>query len=196
MRFTEQAIKQVGREASSRPYEYRQILLDSSRTKVASTKSYDIFLSHSSDDEELVIGLSKMLRDQGFSVYVDWIEDPEVDRSQVNGENADMLRERMHRSGALVVAYSTSAAVSPWVTWELAYFDGLKKPVGVLPIEAATANYAASGYPGKEFLQLYPQIGSGYLPGHSGHIYLVEHPDTMKKVALGDWQRGSRVLFG
>ena len=42
------------------------------------TKIYDIFLSHSSSDAEIVAGLKLEIEDLGFSVYVDWIEGPIV----------------------------------------------------------------------------------------------------------------------
>src|SRR5690348_17193476 len=52
--------------------------------KSPSAKTYDIFLSHSSKDAELVEGLKLELEDKKFSVYVDWIEDPQLDRNTVN----------------------------------------------------------------------------------------------------------------
>ena len=37
-----------------------------------SVKTYDIFLSHSSNDNELIAGLKLLLQDMGYSIYVDW----------------------------------------------------------------------------------------------------------------------------
>ena len=60
-----------------------------------STKKYDVFLSHSSKDASLILGVKYELEEKGFSVYVDWIDDSEIDRSKVTAENAAMLRDRM-----------------------------------------------------------------------------------------------------
>ncbi|HXF10644.1 MAG TPA: hypothetical protein VN625_07670, partial [Desulfuromonadaceae bacterium] len=39
---------------------------------------YDIFLSHALEDAILIRGLHDELIAVGYSVYVDWIEDPEL----------------------------------------------------------------------------------------------------------------------
>src|SRR5450759_5060060 len=59
------------------------------------TKTFDIFLSHSSKDAELVEGLKLELEDKGFSVYVDWIEDSQLDRNKVTKDTALLLKSRM-----------------------------------------------------------------------------------------------------
>src|SRR5947209_3205334 len=61
------------------------------RTFSAVPKSYDIFLSHSTNDAELVTGMKLTLEDLGYTVYVDWIEDPNLDRSNVTKETALLL---------------------------------------------------------------------------------------------------------
>ena len=59
-----------------------------------STKTYDIFLSHSSKDDELIAGLKLILEDLGYSVYVDW-NDNQLNPDNVTLETAKVLRERM-----------------------------------------------------------------------------------------------------
>lgn len=44
-------------------------------------REYDIFLSHSSLDKKLVLTLVDLFNEAGYSVYVDWIEDTQLDRS-------------------------------------------------------------------------------------------------------------------
>lgn len=53
--------------------------------KGACSQRFDIFLSHSIRDSELVLGVKVVLEDAGKSVYIDWIEDPALDRAQVSG---------------------------------------------------------------------------------------------------------------
>lgn len=116
-----------------------------------SSKMYDIFLSHSSKDKELIAGLKYLLNDMGYSVYVDW-NDEKLDPNNVTPETAAVLRERMKQCKSLIYAFSENASNSKWMPWELGYFDALKKSrVAVLPI-SQTAKYS---YKGSEFVGLY-----------------------------------------
>jgi hypothetical protein len=120
------------------------------------TKVYDIFLSHSTNDAEEVLGLKLTLEDLGYSVYVDWIEDPQLDRSNVTKATADKLRERMKSCKSLFYAYSVNATNSKWMPWELGYFDALKDKAAVLPIRAVADSNDT--YTGSEYLGLYYYI--------------------------------------
>lgn len=124
-----------------------------------SIKLYDIFLSHSSKDKELIAGLKLLLNDMGYSVYVDW-NDEKLDPSNVTPETAALLRERMKQCKSLIYAFSDNASNSKWMPWELGYFDALKKSrVAVLPI-SQSPQYS---YKGSEFVGLYyvVQIAKG-----------------------------------
>ncbi|MBQ3844830.1 MAG: toll/interleukin-1 receptor domain-containing protein [Bacteroidales bacterium] len=124
-----------------------------------SSKLYDIFLSHSSKDEELIAGLKLLLNDMGYSVYVDW-NDEQLDPNHVTPETAAVLRERMKQCKSLIYAFSENASNSKWMPWELGYFDALKQSrVAVLPI----SKIAKYSYKGSEFVGLYyvVQIAKG-----------------------------------
>ena len=129
---------------------------ESAVTKALSTPrttDFDIFLSHSLEDAEIIAGVQAMLVEEGLSVYVDWMVDPMLDRSAVTVKTAQLLRKRMNHSRFLLFATSSTSPTSKWMPWELGYFDG-KHPhhVGVLPLvqqEDAT-------FRGQEYLGLYP----------------------------------------
>lgn len=125
--------------------------------KVASMqteKTYDIFLSHSYDNIELVLGTRVYLLEQGFSVYVDWIDDPQLDRAKVSVKTANILRNRMIMCKCLIFLATKESLDSKWTPWELGYMDGKKNKVAILP---ALADYNNS-YSGQEYLEIYPYI--------------------------------------
>lgn len=121
---------------------------------VASDTIFDVFLSHSKADEQLILGARSLLEDQGFSVYVDWVEDPHLDRSKVSVETAEILKQRMNQCGMLIYAHSVNSAASTWMPWELGYFDGKTGKVAILPIVAGYENE----YGANEYLGLYPYL--------------------------------------
>jgi hypothetical protein len=116
---------------------------------------FDIFLSHSFEDAEVIAGIKGLIEDQGLRVYVDWIDDPQADRSNVTAATADMLRQRMNHCQSLLYASSNAATNSKWMPWELGYFDG-KKPdhVAIVPI----VKWEGAPFLGQEYLGLYPHV--------------------------------------
>ena len=119
------------------------------------SKQYDIFLSHSIKDAELILGIKKICEDLGYSVYVDWIEDSQLDRSEVTKHTADILRKRMMSSKSLFYVTTGNAENSKWMPWECGYFDGLKGKVAIVPIKKYSYD---DEYIGQEYLGLYPYV--------------------------------------
>ena len=112
---------------------------------------FDIFLSHASADGDLILGVKSLLESFGFKVYVDWVDDPQLDRSKVSKESADLLRRRMRQSKSLVWAATEAASDSKWMPWELGYFDGFKpNQVAVLPL----VDNSSDTFRGQEYLNL------------------------------------------
>lgn len=136
------------------------VLLSEARTSQNSNqgalKTYDIFLSHSTNDAPKVIGLKLLLEDLSFSVYVDWIEDPQMNRSNVSKATAALLKARMQSCKSLFYAFSENSSGSKWMPWELGYFDGIKQRAAVLPI--ATGSQNITEFRGTEYLGLYHYI--------------------------------------
>lgn len=130
-------------------------LKESART---ASGTFDVFLSHSRLDADVILGLKRLLETKGLSVYVDWIDDPELDRGRVSAHTAARLRERMNTSRSLVYATSRSASRSRWMPWELGYFDGRKgsAQISICPIEPTIR--PAAGFVGEEYLGLYKTL--------------------------------------
>jgi hypothetical protein len=148
----------------------------------SSLKTYDIFLSHSSKDAELVQGLKLSLEDLNYTVYIDWIDDPQLDRSRVTKSTALVLQQRMRQSKSLIYAYTENGSMSKWMPWELGYFDGLKNLATVLPIvESSYSDY----YSGSEFLGIY-----NYVVINGNVLYV--HADKDRYVGYYRWITGSK----
>lgn len=190
--ITEQQIrerfKQARRQSKVRSFSASTVL-NEGRQITDSTKSFDIFLSHSSNDKEFVAGIKLFLQDFGFTVYVDW-NDPELDPNNVTPETADILRERMSHCKSLIYAYSDNAKNSRWMPWELGYFDGLKNSmVAVLPI---LSDFRKS-IQGSEYVGLYYVIDFAKINGAYQKSLLVN--DGTKYVKLSDWLKGDKPHY-
>ena len=115
---------------------------------------YDIFLSQTIRDAEIVLGVYDVLTSTGYVVFCDWINDSEADRSRVTPANAAFVRAVMGVSDTMLFLDTQGAAQSLWMCWELGWFDGGRGPVAVLPVLAEDERY----YRGREFLGLYPYV--------------------------------------
>lgn len=127
-----------------------------SARNVPVTTKFDIFLSHSFLDKVEVQGLYQELIDFGYSVYVDWIVDPHLDRTNVTKKSATLVRERMKNSKTLLLAISTNATMSKWIPWELGYVDGNTNKCAIIPVSKEST--PPKSFKGSEYLILYPFI--------------------------------------
>lgn len=137
--------------AASRGQTPELALLELSRRRLA---HYDIFLSQTIRDPEIVLGVYEILTSAGHTVFCDWIEQPGVERSQVTPANAAFIRRTMNISDTFLFLDTEGAAQSLWMCWELGWFDGHRGPVAILPVLDENAQY----YRGREFLGLYPYV--------------------------------------
>lgn len=151
--LTEDLVRRRARaRASAKGRTVEAALRSEARAEVA---RYDVFLSQTIHDREIVYGVYAILtEDLGLTVFCDWIEAPEADRTSVTPENARYVRDRMGRSDTLLFLDSPKADQSKWMCWEIGWFDGAKGKVGVLPV----VRNAGDPYRGREFLGLYPVV--------------------------------------
>lgn len=117
-------------------------------------RTYDIFLSHSSSDKEIVTGIYAILTSNNLEIFVDWIESPQSHRREVSGKNAEWIRKNMNNSKSMLVIDSENAEESKWICWEVGSFDGQNTgPIGILRLNSSSPKAS-----GREFLELYPEI--------------------------------------
>lgn len=139
-------------------YEYRCIN-EASERKFSSNlgKHFDIFICHTSKDYKEIMQLKAYFKiKENKEAYVDWIDDPELDRSDISEKTATRLQIRMQNSDKLYFVISKNSSVSKWMPWELGYFNGRKGKENILiyPIidneEEEVFNFI-----GQEYLKLY-----------------------------------------
>jgi hypothetical protein len=142
------------------------------KQETSSVQEYDVFLSHASEDAAIVLGIHEILTGRGLKVYVDWIDDAQLDRSKVTPATADLLRARMRSSKSMIFITTKNSSESKWMPWELGYFDGHRKAlVGILPV----MNSENDNFNGQEYLGLYPKVERLPLAtGEGKDLFIVE----------------------
>lgn len=160
-------------------------------TKKAVTSStveqFDIFLSHSFDDKDIVYGIWLLLEDMGYKVYVDWIQDRNLSRDKVTKETAEVLRVRMRNSKSLFFATSSNSSSSKWMPWELGFKDGHNKRAAILPIiQTDTQDYF-----GQKYLGIYPYITEDIAAGTDKRNRLWVRRSSTCYVIFESWLNGS-----
>ena len=148
---------------------------------------FDVFLSHSYLDREEVLGLYNELTEMGFYVYVDWIVDPELDRTNVTKASAELIRNRMKNSKSLLLAISTNAEMSKWMPWELGFVDGNTNRCAIIPVSKDNLNLYS--FNRVEYLKLYPYLDRE--TNRAGNMKLWINDDEASYVVFDSWLTGS-----
>ena len=159
-----------------------------STTGVLLAKKYDIFLSHRYLDYIHIIGLQKEITDLGLSVFVDWIVEPDLDRSEVSIRTADWLRSTMKRCQCLPYAFSTNSSESKWMAWELGYSDAYHGKVAIIPITDYDTHSNNYDYSGEEYLKLYPYVTIANDTTGTKRLWIHTSPKTY--ISLLGWLDG------
>ena len=150
------------------------------RTEILSIiRKYDIFLSHSYADKDLSLLLKKEIESieaNVYKVYLDWYDDPELDRANVTQETAEHLRKVMRDCKCLFYATSVNSKYSVWMPWECGYVDGLKGKVAICP---ASKTQTQNSYKGQEYLGLY-----SYIDIFNGRLFVTNPSGT---VVFSSW---------
>lgn len=181
MILTERRLRQAASEVKS---ELQHSLFSKRMLAYDSAIHYDLFISHSFKDKELVIGLYRLFSNANYNVYIDWIEDSTLDRTNVTPSTASIIKNRiMNSTGTSYIATSNSTS-SKWCPWELGVADGVKGKVCILPV-------MDDSFKGQEYLGLYPYIEYEKVKGKDEYQFWVyDQTDNRKYVILKDWLSG------
>jgi len=161
---------------------------DNVTAEFSESRGHNIFLCHSSLDSDTILGLTGYFASFQLTTYVDWIDDPQLNRSKVDRKTADLLRKRMQNSNCLLYASSDNSANSKWMPWECGYFDGIKSKVAICPISESTTQSQSNQYNGLEYLDLYPYLATNGLLKETLRI----HESPYKYVEFEEWLKGQK----
>jgi hypothetical protein len=173
-----------------------QKLQKSARTVLTESASaigrFDISLSHSIRDAEVVLGARSIIEGFGYSVYVDWLTDPQFRREYVSPDTAENLRWRMRQCDTLLYLATDASTQSRWMPWELGYFDGYTEGrVAILPV----AQDQKDRYRGLEYLGVYPYIDISSIQDKDA-LALWVNKGRKKYAHFDEWRKdGSRVIM-
>ncbi len=148
--------------------------------------SFDVFLSHTILDKDIVYGVLDLLSSHGHSVYVDWITDSYLDRSKVNKESAELIRARIKQCKSLLYLHSVNSPTSKWMPWECGYKDGENTRVAILPFAQASH----SSFQGTEYLSLYPYVTEEETTRGTKRLFTSESPSIY--CLFSNWLNGEK----
>ena len=136
----------------SRGYSYDSVIRES-LSKTSAITNYDVFLSHSHIDQELIFAFKNMLESADLTVYVDWLIESDRAGKSVTAANAQTIRTRMNQCSKMIYLHTKNASESKWCPWEVGFFDALKGDVTVALIDDNPQRTT-----GQEYLNLYPRF--------------------------------------
>lgn len=146
------------------------------------------FLSHSSKDEDLVVGAIRVLEGHGAKVYVDEI-DPEMP-PYTSDETAALLKTRIHQTSRFVLLASKNSKDSRWVPWELGVADG-DKGLSRIALFPASDSSSEKDWASWEYLGLYRRIAWGNMEGYKDPIWMVLDEKKNTATELSVWLKGA-----
>lgn len=167
-------------DLSSNSLNERIILSDNTRL-FERTKKYDLFVSHRYIDKEIVLKLVKLFNKANYSVYIDWIDDSQLNRDSITVNTADLLRQRINQSKGLAYIATSNSENSKWCPWELGIADGKKEGKAcILPI----SKHTQEKFIGQEYLCLYPYLTYNE---SSKDFYIYSQKDHREISSLRNW---------
>jgi len=142
------------------------------------------FLSHSSNDDDLVVGATIVLEGHGAKVYVDKI-DPEMP-PYTSDKTAALLKDRIRQTKRFVLLASPNSKESRWVPWELGIADGYKtiNKIALFPSSDRSSDMSWAEW---EYLGLYQRIVWGKIRGNEKSLWLVWNHRNNTAEPLSKW---------
>lgn len=166
--------KKAGDKIMPTPIETPDDLIHSIyNSQLEQMKKYDLFLSHSSFDSELLLSLKSVLNHCNINVYVDWVSDRNaLKRELTNANTAKTIIERLKSSKALLYIHTQASQNSKWTPWELGFFHALKGKICI---------YNPNNIEKAPYLDIYPtailENGNFFVEAEDGRVLIKQWID-------------------
>jgi hypothetical protein len=166
---------------------YENVNFSLRKSIYSSKTSYNIFLSHSSKDNEFLPFIINTLENHGGNPYVD-IGDNRLP-TPPSVETAKILKSNIQTAKRFVLFLTTNSKDSKWVPWELGLSDGAKRneDIAIFPSTEMTYN---TSWMSQEYLGLYRKIVWGRLKGYTEDVWMVWDETNNTADELSRWIRG------
>lgn len=110
--------------------------------KEQALKRYDMFVSHSSMDREIIRKLISYENDQGIFAFCDWMNDSDyLKRTLLCEATLHVIEYRLDKSDTLIFVRTPSSIQSVWCKYEINYFYKLGKPMYVIDGDAISQGF-------------------------------------------------------
>lgn len=116
-------------------------------------KQQTAFLCHSHLDVGLVKGLQNFLNDQGWDIYIDWLDDDMP--SVPDKETAEKIKGKIVESDWFLFLATANSTSSRWCPWEIGYADAKRGYEHIVIIQTEDDG---GKHHGNEYLQLYRKL--------------------------------------
>ncbi|EKO3838927.1 toll/interleukin-1 receptor domain-containing protein [Vibrio harveyi] len=137
------------------------------------------FLCHSHKDHTLAKGLQNLLNEQGWEVYIDWLD--EELPSSPNKETAEKIKLKIAQTDWFLFLATHNSTSSRWCPWEIGYADSVQKHEKIIVIPTVDDN---GRWHGNEYLQLYRKLTDASNSFTNKKGYAVFEPNMRKG---GEW---------
>lgn len=102
-------------------------------------QNFDVFLSHCSMDKQEILLIKTALNSQGYTVYIDWVNDREMlNRKNQDSNTWNALYMRMDQSCRLLYVMTDNCIDSCSTKREIMYFKKKEKPIYVYQPKVVT----------------------------------------------------------
>ncbi len=115
--------------------------------------SQTAFLSHSTLDKDLAVGLQVLLHEAGWEVYIDW-QHNELFGDRPTIEHSKELQRRMQQCEWFIYLATENSSKSRWCPWEIGFANAKKGDNAIVVVQTSDDRHTY----GSEYLNLYRHI--------------------------------------
>lgn len=162
----------------------KSLILENFSINKRSYQTFDVFLSYSSKDKDILPSAINFLSQYHVNVYIDIADEALPEKP--SPETGKMLKNRICEARKFIVLISENSKDSKWIPWELGIADE-KKKINNIALLPTTQDGLLKSWPEQEYLGLYERIVYGNLKGYTSPVWMVYDHHTNTATELGLW---------